>query len=190
MKSENYLFKRHFILRLIKPVGIFCVLLFLPLTSNSNEPETNVDTAFYFSILIDAKAENVWPFLFQLDKWKYSVEKLENITLAGDREGGVVAVYQDKSANQPGLMIKTLKILRHKHYSFTIYSYAGQFVGFAAYDLKEEKGKTQLTYDVYLRTTLAGVTEEQAAVRKQQIVEGMEMRQPKELAALKALVEL
>ena len=182
-------FKRTFFHKVLKPVSLFCFLWLLSLNTYSNEAYTKIDAAFYFSVLIDAKKDVVWPFLFQVNKWKYSVARLENEHLTGEQEGGVVAVYQKVSAVNPGLLIKTLKIIPNQHYSFSIYSYAGQFVGFAAYDLIEKKGETRLSYNVYLQTTLAKVSDREAEVHRQKIIEGMEVRQPKELAALKALVE-
>ena len=182
-------FKQAVPFKMLKSAMVLCFLLLLSLNTYSNETGTKIETAFYFSVSINAKAEVVWPFLFQVDKWKYSVAKLENKYLSGDQEGGVVAAYPKESADKPGLLIKTLKIIPIKHYSFSIYSYAGQFVGFAAYDLKEENGKTDLTYYVYLQTRLSVTSDEQAAEQKQQMVESMEARQPKELAALKVLVE-
>ena len=180
--------KSSFSYKSLMPIHVLCFILFLPLFAYSNETDKNIETAFHFSVEIDEKAEKVWPLLFEIDKWKYSIEKLENKVLTGDREGGVVAIYKDGSA-QPGLTIETLKILLHRHYSFSIYSNTGKFIGFAAYNLKEERGKTYLTYDIYLHTILSGITQDQATLRKHKIVESMEKRQPEELAALKALVE-
>ena len=168
-------------------VALF-VLLFLSFNAHANESDKKVDAAFYFSVLIDARPEKIWPLLFQVDKWKYSVDRLENRLLTGSQEGGVVAVYSPGSSDSTAL-IKTLKILPNRHYSFSLYANAEQFVGFAAYDLQDENGKTRLTYKIYFHLSFPGLTEEQVAGKTKQMALELESRQPKELAALKALVE-
>jgi hypothetical protein len=170
-------------------VVIFLVFAGKPDAAFANLSPQKLETAFRFSIAVDAAPELVWPSLFKLDQWKYSVAKLEDRTLSGDQEGGVVAVYQDATSDEPGLLIKTLKIIPQQHYSFSIYTNEQQFVGFASYDLSRANGQTQLIYTVYLQGSAAGLKPAEVAARQRQIKADLETRQAKELAALKALVE-
>ncbi len=173
---------------MVKGIIVFYLLL-VSLGACSNENDLKLEAAFHFPVSINAGKDAVWPFLFQVDKWKYSVSRLRSKHLTADQEGGVVEVFQGGASDKPSLLIKTLKIVPNEHYSFSIYANTGQFVGFAAYNLKEEKGKTSVTYDVYIQTAMPGASSHQVEERKKLMVDEMENRQPKELATLKALVE-
>ena len=176
-------------LRVRKVVTLIFLCLF-SVNVLSDIKESNIDVAFRFSIAIKAKAEQVWPFLFQIDQWKQSIARLESMKLTGEQENGVVAVYPENSSDKHGLLIKTEKIISNTRYSFSIYSPTGDFIGFATYSLEEESDKTQLTYDVYMHISLSGLSNTQIMTRKKQIVTEMEMRQPNELKNLKKIVEM
>ena len=173
----------------VKNAGILFFVCFLSFDIQSESTTSNVDAVFRFSITIEANAAQVWPFLFQADKWKYSIRKLEAIKLTDQQEGGITAVYQTGLSDRPSLFIKTQKIVPNKRYGFSIYNSSNEFVGFAAYDLYEKNGKTHLIYDVYTHTELLELSDEQTVIQKRKIIAEMESRQPKELMALKAIVE-
>ena len=185
---ENEEFKQYYLISVAKLVGIVTLLLSFSFNVHSNEMEKEVDSAFYFSVLIEATPEIIWPLLFQIDKWKYSIDRLENRVLTGDQEGGSVDIYSPGSVVSTAL-IKTLKILPNKHYSFSMYANAEKFVGYAAYDLQYDNGKTRLTYKIYFHLVFQGFTDEQVAAKTKEMASELESRQPKELAALKSLVE-
>lgn len=157
--------------------------------SLSESTISDVDTISRFKISIAANAQQVWPILLQADRWRDSIEKLEAINLTAQQEGGVMAVYHLGSNNKPGILIKIQKIVLHKYYGFSIYSPSNEFVGFAAYALHENNGNTHLTYDVYVHSELINISDEGALVQKRKIISEMEIRQPKELTALKIMVE-
>lgn len=167
-----------------------CYLLFISVNVYSAETGEYVDTASTASVLINARTKDVWPFLFQMDTWKKYAAKLENIELTGDKEGGMVAVYLNASSDKPEMMIKTLKISLYRRYSFSIYSYAGKYLGVASYNLEAKNGATLLTYDVYWHNAvyLEGFSD-QAMLEKKKIEMEVEGQLNQELAVLKAMIE-
>ena len=166
-----------------------CLLLSSNVTSH--EIDSNLDLMHRFSVTIDTKPENVWPFLFQGDKWQWFA-KVKSLKLTGDQQGGIVGLYADAKADTPDFLIKTIKADMYKHYGFSIYGLDEQFYGFGAFDLEANGNKTYLTYELYLHNLLSpplGATDEQIRELVLQREQGQKADKNRKLAVLKALVE-
>jgi hypothetical protein len=139
-----------------------------------------IDHALFLKIALDHPAEKVWPYVLHWDLWVNDTEFREyRVAGALDTEGEIKKVIHFDTTGRLDLEFyaEVVKIIPCKRLVYKIlsalYVYDAAtgarselpFTGYEIYELREEKGKTVLTFDFYAEETRAAAISKEEARR-------------------------
>jgi hypothetical protein len=141
--------------------SIFWLLLFAPVcgsTALAVEPDSwqrpNWELYAHESVLIDAPARAIWPYIQNTDQWKHALHHRLVSGVAGER-GEVVA--ESLAADQaPLFYIETVELVPNVRRTIKLVAANhGPLMGFASWELEETTAGTRVTYNVYSEALLS-----------------------------------
>jgi len=191
MVRSNRVIKKNYkrILIFMSFVLVFIMLL-LVVVPTATENIKKFDLIVRTEISINAPASAVWPYLFNVKKWKTSIAKLERVAGDPNKVGETLRVTPKGTVEDQGYYIKYVRVVENRQLVIKIFNIPDDgVVGYSDFSLFESNGKTHLIYDVYAEYSLPAMTDEEVKTFGQQVYEGTKNKLEIENHRLKELVE-
>ena len=133
-------------LRYVLPITAGVVFSSLASAQPSQPERMSRDLLTHDSILIDSSAATIWPYILDPNSWKKG-DRNEHLSGVAGQLGEVLVAKDGVAAVDPDFYLQNVELVPNKRRTIKLYASAnGPLIGYASWELREENGKTRVTY--------------------------------------------